>query len=157
MEVRRLGAALELQLLTYTTATEMPDWSCICDQCCSFRQCRILNPLSKARDQSYTLMDARQVHNLLSPKGNSPQHSDSFLQLFISTHQFSLLLKCPLPQSRSSWFSSEIILLPLLPDAKLLFFFFLSNAAEKHTSVKHSNNGFSLRVPKMVSHCSMNW
>ena len=50
MEVPRLGVELELQLLTYTTATVMPDLSHVCDLHLSSWECRILNPLSKARD-----------------------------------------------------------------------------------------------------------
>ena len=52
MEVPRLGVESELQQPANITATAMPDLSCICD----LR--RILNPLSKARDQTRNLMDA---------------------------------------------------------------------------------------------------
>ena len=37
----------------YTTATAMPDLSHVCNLCCSFWQRQILNPLSKARDQTH--------------------------------------------------------------------------------------------------------
>ena len=57
MEVPRPGAELELQL----PATAMPDWSCICDLHHSSWQQRILNLLSKARDQTCILMDTSQV------------------------------------------------------------------------------------------------
>ena len=50
MEVPRLGAELELQLLAYATATAMWDPSCVFDLHHSSQQCRILNPLNKARD-----------------------------------------------------------------------------------------------------------
>ena len=50
MEVSRLEVEPELQLLTYATATVTPDLSNICDLHCSLWQCRILNPLSEARD-----------------------------------------------------------------------------------------------------------
>ena len=50
LEVPRLGFEWELQLLACTTATAMPDPSCICDLHCSSRQLQILNPLSRARD-----------------------------------------------------------------------------------------------------------
>ena len=43
MEVPRLGVESELQLLAYTT-------------------CRILNSLSKVRDQTHILMNASRVH-----------------------------------------------------------------------------------------------
>ena len=52
MEVPRLGLKSELQLLTYTTATAMPDPNHFCDLSLSSKQRCILNPLSKARDQS---------------------------------------------------------------------------------------------------------
>ena len=55
MEVPRLGVELELQLLGYITATAMQDPSCTCDLHCSSQQRQILNPLSKARDQSASL------------------------------------------------------------------------------------------------------
>ena len=74
-EVPRLGAELELQLQTYTTATAMPDPSCICNLYHSSRQRQILNPLSKARDQTQILMDSGWVLNPLNHKGNSMQTS----------------------------------------------------------------------------------
>ena len=62
MEVPRLGVESELQLLAYPTATAMWDPSRIFDLHHSSRQCRILNPLSEARDQTCILMDAGQIH-----------------------------------------------------------------------------------------------
>ena len=56
MEVPRLGVESELELQAYTTAMATQDLSCICDLHHSSWQCRILNPLSKARDQTYILM-----------------------------------------------------------------------------------------------------
>ena len=50
MEVPRLGVELALHLLAYTTVTVMQDPSHLCNQHHSSRQCRILNPLSKAKD-----------------------------------------------------------------------------------------------------------
>ena len=52
MKVPSLGAELGLQLLAYATDTTMPDLSHICDLHHSSRQCRLLNRLSKARDQT---------------------------------------------------------------------------------------------------------
>ena len=52
MEVSRLGVKSELQLLAYTTATATPDLSRVCDLHHSSRQCRIINPLNKARDRT---------------------------------------------------------------------------------------------------------
>ena len=56
LEVPRLGVEWELQLPGYTTATAMPDSSCICDLHHSSRQCRILNPLIEARDRNHNLV-----------------------------------------------------------------------------------------------------
>ena len=56
MEVPRLGVQLELQLPAYATATATPDLYCVCDLHYRSRQLQILNPLSKARDQTRNLM-----------------------------------------------------------------------------------------------------
>ena len=61
MEVPRLGVKSELHLPAYTTATIMPDLNHVCDLHHSSQQYRLLNPLSKARDQTHILMDTRQV------------------------------------------------------------------------------------------------
>ena len=71
MEVPRLGVELELQLPNYTTATATLDPSCTNDLYHSLQQCRILNPLSEARDRTRILMETNQVLNLLSHNGNS--------------------------------------------------------------------------------------
>ena len=44
------GRIGELQLPVYATATATPDPSHICNLCHNFRQCRIFNPRSEARD-----------------------------------------------------------------------------------------------------------
>ena len=44
---------------SYTTATAMPDPSCVCDLHHSSRQCWILNPLSEARDRTRILTGPR--------------------------------------------------------------------------------------------------
>ena len=62
MEVIRLGVESKLQLLAYTIATAMPDPSRICNLYYSSGQCRILNLLSEARDQTCILVDPSQVH-----------------------------------------------------------------------------------------------
>ena len=71
VEVPRLGVESELQLPACTTATAMPDPSCICDLHRSSWQHRILNPLSRARDRTCILMDTSQVLHPLSHSGNS--------------------------------------------------------------------------------------
>ena len=53
-EVPRLGVKLELWLLTHTKATQ--DLSHVCDLRHSSQQCRILNPLSEARDRTCNLI-----------------------------------------------------------------------------------------------------
>ena len=60
-EFPRLGLKSELQLLTYTTATAMPDPSPIFDLHHSPQQRRILNPLREAKDQIHILMDTSWV------------------------------------------------------------------------------------------------
>ena len=62
MEVPRLRAESELQLLADATATATPDPSQVCNLHHSPRQCQIPDPLSKARDQTCTLMDTSQIH-----------------------------------------------------------------------------------------------
>ena len=57
IKVSRLGVQLELQLLAYTTATAMRDLSHVYNLYHSSRQCRILDPLSKARDGTHILID----------------------------------------------------------------------------------------------------
>ena len=71
MAVPRLGVELELQLPAYITATATQGPSCICDLHHSSRQHWILNPLSKAKDQTHVLMDSSRVCNSLSHQGNS--------------------------------------------------------------------------------------
>ena len=71
MEVSRLGVESQLQMLAYATATARPDLSCLCDLHHSLRQCWILKPLSKARDQTHILMDTSRVLSLLIHHGNS--------------------------------------------------------------------------------------
>ena len=71
MEVPRLGVESELQPLAYTTAKATWDPSCIFALHYSSQRCWILNPLSKAKDQTCIFMDTSQVCNLLSHSGNS--------------------------------------------------------------------------------------
>ena len=70
-EVPRLGVKMELQLLAWATATATPDPSCICNLQHRSWQCWILNPLSKARDQTGIPMDTSGILNPLSHNGNS--------------------------------------------------------------------------------------
>ena len=61
MEVLRLRAESELQLLAYSTATATWDLNHVCDLYHSPQQWQVLNLLSRARDPNYILMDASQV------------------------------------------------------------------------------------------------
>ena len=63
MQVPKRGVESELQLPAYATATSTarPDLSHICNLHHSSGQCRMLNPLSKARDRTCILMDTSQV------------------------------------------------------------------------------------------------
>ena len=58
----RLGVRSELELPAYTTATAMPDRSCVCDLHYSLWQCWLLKALSEVRDQTCNLMDSSWVH-----------------------------------------------------------------------------------------------
>ena len=80
MEVPRLGVRLELQLLAYATAIATQDPSCICDLHHSSQQRQILNPLSKARDQTCNLMVPSQICFRSSTRGTL---SDSNLKLWV--------------------------------------------------------------------------
>ena len=58
-----LGVKLELKLSAYAIATETATWdlSHICNPHHSSQQRQTLNPLNKARDRTYILMDTSQV------------------------------------------------------------------------------------------------
>ena len=74
MEVPRLGAELELQLLAYTIATATRDPSLICDLHHSSWQCKLLNPLSEARDRtlsSWILINTSRVHYSCTTTGTT--------------------------------------------------------------------------------------
>ena len=71
MEGSRLEVELELQLPTCATATVTRDPSHVCYLHHSSWQCRILNPLSEARDQTHIFMDSSPVGKALSHSGNS--------------------------------------------------------------------------------------
>ena len=74
MEVPRLGVESELQLPAYTTAIATQDPSCIWDLYHSSQQHWILNPLSRARDQTYIIMDTSQICSSVSQQ-ELPAHS----------------------------------------------------------------------------------
>ena len=55
------GSKSELELLAYTQLTAMQDPSHVCDLHHSSRQCRILNPLNEASDQTQDLLVPGQI------------------------------------------------------------------------------------------------
>ena len=56
----RIGAVASGVAYTIVAATRDPSRTCNLHH--SSRQCQIPNPLSKARDQTYVLMDTSQIH-----------------------------------------------------------------------------------------------
>ena len=78
MQVPRLGAESELQLLAYGTVTTPPDPSCICDLHPSSWQCWILNSLSGAKGQTHILMDTSWAPFHCATKGTPPSLFPSF-------------------------------------------------------------------------------
>ena len=98
-----LGVESELQLPTYTTATETQVPSHVWDLQNSSWQCWILNPLSKTRDQTCILVDTSPVHNPLIHNGNS----------YISIYFNMLILSkishgCKLTMYSRQWFHNII-------------------------------------------------
>ena len=83
MEVLRLGEGANwsnsCRPTATATATAMPYPSCICDLYHSSRQCRILNPLSEAKDRTCVLIDTNQICFHWAKMG-TPKHP--FLALF---------------------------------------------------------------------------
>ena len=63
MEIPRVGVESELQLLTYSTATDTWDSSRVCNPHHSSQQHLILNLLSKARDQTLVVIATSWVLN----------------------------------------------------------------------------------------------
>ena len=74
----------ELQLLTYTTATAIPDPSHICDLQHSSRQLWIPDPLSQARDQICIFMDTSWIRFCCATMG-TPCIFYPFLKKYIIT------------------------------------------------------------------------
>ena len=95
IEVPRLEAESELQLPAYTTTTAVPYPSLVCDPCHGSLQCWILNPLRKARDQTFVLLDISQVCYHQGMTG-TPGPIDLFLLLF--------LLPCE-TEMRKQWYN----------------------------------------------------
>ena len=86
MELPRLGAELELQLLACATATAAWDLSRVWDLHHSSQQRHIPDPLSEARDQTHDLMVTSRI-NFCCTKG-IPLFS--IFQFFLRLHKSSL-------------------------------------------------------------------
>ena len=78
MDVPWLGVESELQLPAYTTATAMQDLSLIINLYHRSWQCRILNPLIGARDQTSICVDTLQVLNPLRATMGTPKTQYTF-------------------------------------------------------------------------------
>ena len=111
-----LGVQSELQLPA--TATAMPAPSRVCDLCHSLRQCWILNPVSRAGDQTCVLMDTYPTEPRWEPQG-APLPSPGLVSipvLGIPPVWGSRLCGCPqplplsfpLPLEKSSLISYEL-------------------------------------------------
>ena len=83
MKVPMLAVELELQLLACATATAKLGPSLICNLHHSSWQCRILNPLSEARDQTRILMDPSQMHFCCATTGTPLIYLFIYLFIFV--------------------------------------------------------------------------
>ena len=88
MEVPRLEVESKLYLPAYATATAIPDPSCVCDLHHSSWQYRILNPLTKARDQTHNLMVPSRIHFCCTTTGTTKSDHLLSSQIF-SLSKFS--------------------------------------------------------------------
>ena len=93
MEVPRLEVKLELQLPAYTTATATWDLSHSCNLRHSSWQGQILNPLSKARDLTWVLMDCSQVRYCWATTGTLAT-CFSFIYTYIYIHIHICIYMC---------------------------------------------------------------
>ena len=99
MEIPRLGVQLEPQLLAYTTAIAMKDPSHIFELHHSSWQCKILNPLSKARDRTHILMDTSWVVSHRASVGTP--------RIFLVLRYILALAKCRMITSLTFFFSNR--------------------------------------------------
>ena len=95
MEVPKLGAESELQLLGHTTATATWDPSCVCDLQHNSRQCQIPDPLSEVRDQTCILMDTSWIHFHCTTMGNPCLFDNGHCNRYVVTSQWGFDLHFP--------------------------------------------------------------
>ena len=91
MKVHRLEVQSELQRLSYSTATAMPDPSHICDLHYSSWQCQIINTPSEARDRTCNLMVPTWIHFCCATMGTPGVCYFNFY-IFVCFPNFFLLL-----------------------------------------------------------------
>ena len=99
MEAARLGVELELLLPAYTTATAMPDPSCVCNLHHGSQQHWILNPMRGARDRTPVLMDTSRVRYYRATTGTPG------CMLFVSKNYLSVkqVVSLQIVHSDCSW------------------------------------------------------
>ena len=106
--VSRLEVKSELQLLAYTTATTTQDPRHICDCQSSLPRHQILNPLSKARDQTLILMDTSQFCFCCSTMGTSKTEflislQSCFFSVFMIIVKGTWFTQLPRPRTSESF------------------------------------------------------
>ena len=124
MEVSRRGVVMGLYLPAYTAATAMKDPSLVCDLHHSSRQCRILNPLSEARDRTRVLMDTSQVYYPLSHNKNS-QSCIFLIELFYE-YCFQPTFKSPVGNVEGKVKNSSLFKIHILKCFATIFYHFNS-------------------------------
>ena len=90
MEVPRLSVKMELYLPAYTSTTVMWDLSHVCNIHCSSWQLRILNLLSKVRDQACILTDTSQIRFCCATVGNPEMYFENTDEIQSSSFPFLL-------------------------------------------------------------------